>query len=199
MVVSVETNLVLELAFEQEERDAANAIVQAAENGEIELHLPAYALIEPLHTILNHDAERSAVTEALQKQAADLRRSAPDQATATAISDVALELGAVSDAQLDRLEAVQQRLIRCARQITPATAEILSRGRELERELALRPPDAIVAASVEADCRAFAAESILISRDKDMLTPRVQEHFRDISCRVIGSFTDGLAAARAAG
>jgi hypothetical protein len=50
MIVLGESNLVLELAFQQEEGDDADLIVRMAEEKRIALVIPACALFEPYET-----------------------------------------------------------------------------------------------------------------------------------------------------
>jgi predicted nucleic acid-binding protein len=188
---------VLELAFEQEEHASANELISAAETGEFQLRIPAFALVEPLFTILNRAVARSALIDRMEHELRDLRRSAHSRETADAVAQVPVLLSTLRDDQLDRLEAVQRRLSEAASIVIPVTSEVLLRARVLEPALALDPGDAVICASVEADAIGSRTDSILVARDKDLLTERVREHFAPHNCRVIGSFGDGLAAAQA--
>ena len=51
MTVFVESNFVLEIALGQEQAAAAEAILQLAEHGTLNLRIPAFALSEPFSTV----------------------------------------------------------------------------------------------------------------------------------------------------
>ena len=56
MIVYVESNFVLELAFRQEDCESSDNILQLAEAGKIELMLPAYFLGEPYERLVRRDS-----------------------------------------------------------------------------------------------------------------------------------------------
>jgi hypothetical protein len=51
MIILAESNFVLELAFQQEERDEVERLVVMAEARKVELVIPACALFEPYETL----------------------------------------------------------------------------------------------------------------------------------------------------
>lgn len=46
MIVYVETNFILEIVFEQEQVEATEKLLMLAEQGDIDIHFPAFSLIE---------------------------------------------------------------------------------------------------------------------------------------------------------
>lgn len=64
MIVYVESNFVLEIALEQREASSAEAILGLAENGEIELAIPAVALAEPFSKLGYRNVDRKTVADA---------------------------------------------------------------------------------------------------------------------------------------
>lgn len=48
MIVYVETNFILELAFQQEQHQAVNSILELAERGKIELVYPGFSIRNPV-------------------------------------------------------------------------------------------------------------------------------------------------------
>ncbi|MGH2487608.1 MAG: hypothetical protein ACRDHE_16525, partial [Ktedonobacterales bacterium] len=63
MIVYVESNFLLEMAFEQSDAPAAESILRLAENSSIELIVPAVALVEPFSTIRYRNSERREVLD----------------------------------------------------------------------------------------------------------------------------------------
>jgi hypothetical protein len=63
MIILAESNFVLELAFQQEERDEVERLVVMAEAREVELVIPACALFEP------YEAQLQAPIEVLKRSA----------------------------------------------------------------------------------------------------------------------------------
>lgn len=51
VIAYVESNFVLELAFEQAEMEACAELLALAKSGRIQLAVPAFALVEPLWTV----------------------------------------------------------------------------------------------------------------------------------------------------
>ena len=51
MIVYVESNFVLELAFLQEQHESCNTIITLAESSQVELVIPAFSIVEPLCSI----------------------------------------------------------------------------------------------------------------------------------------------------
>jgi hypothetical protein len=74
MIVYVESNFVLEMALEQEQLVAAEAILSLAENNKIKLVFPSFVLSEPFEGVMRESRERNALHSALVKTLQNLRR-----------------------------------------------------------------------------------------------------------------------------
>ena len=74
MIVVVESNFVLELAFAQEEAAEAK-IVALAEAKSIQLVIPGCALFEPYETVVRRRKEREVTIGRLRSELAQLARS----------------------------------------------------------------------------------------------------------------------------
>src|SRR5438034_9083800 len=77
MIVYVESNFVLELAYLQETRSACAGILALAEAGSISMVVPAFCLIECRMSWSLKAKRRAIVNEDLQSQIRELARSAP--------------------------------------------------------------------------------------------------------------------------
>ena len=77
MTLYVESNFVLELALGQEESEQADRLLVAAEQGTIEIALPAFALSEPFSMITQRARERGRLVQQFKAQVGQLARSSP--------------------------------------------------------------------------------------------------------------------------
>ena len=75
MIVYVESNCFLEIALEQEQSSATRSIISLAENRQIELAYPSFALSEPFENIMRARRERNITQKSLEKILIDLERS----------------------------------------------------------------------------------------------------------------------------
>ena len=76
MIVYVETNFILELAFQQEQRDACEEILHLSETGSVKLVIPAYCLAEPHEKLTRQEIERRRLQELLDRELQQLLRTA---------------------------------------------------------------------------------------------------------------------------
>ncbi len=114
MIVAIETNLVLEIALAQEQAEAANAIIERAERGDIELAVPFFSLVEPFSTITKRDRDRKRLSRTLEAQAEDLRRSTLHQQDATILDSALSVLAPIGEQEANRLVITVERLLAAA-------------------------------------------------------------------------------------
>ena len=75
MNVFVETNFVLELALDQQESSSCERLLQFAQERAIQLHLPAYSLIEPHETLTRRHLDREALRTRVAAELVQIARS----------------------------------------------------------------------------------------------------------------------------
>ena len=100
MTAYVESNFVLELALQQEECDACNAIVELARQGQLVLVAPAFSLAEPHVAIAGKEKARNQLRRELDAHVRDLARSRPHQTVPTDFAAFAAVLA--TSAQFER-------------------------------------------------------------------------------------------------
>lgn len=76
MIIYVESNFVLEVAFAQEESHACEEILDLAEAGRVDLVLPAFSISEPYDTLKRREARRSKLHDDVARELGELRRTA---------------------------------------------------------------------------------------------------------------------------
>jgi hypothetical protein len=75
MIVAVETNFILELAFQQREAEQAELILQLAEARQLELAIPACAILEAYENLAIQSRKRNKLYGELRDQIRQLARS----------------------------------------------------------------------------------------------------------------------------
>ena len=193
MIVYVESNCCLELAFQQEEEAQAEEILQLAEAGRLELVFPQLAVCEPFSTLNRYDNERRRFLNELNRHLSELQRSAPHQAVVTGTQPLVATLSQIGQDQTNRLEDIVERMLGTGRGI-PITHTLFTSARTLEGRFDLTPQDAIVAASVLEDVRPLNAAKdshVFLSRNSRDFYP-MREEFAVLGCRYLSKFEDGL-------
>ncbi len=77
MIVIVETNFVLEVAYLQEEHVHCGEIISLAEQGKIELALPAFSISEPYESWKRRAQRRSELHSKIIGELKEIGRSKP--------------------------------------------------------------------------------------------------------------------------
>jgi predicted nucleic acid-binding protein len=193
MIVYVESNFCLELAFQQEEEAQAEEILQLAEAGQVEFVFPQFAVCEPFSTLNRYDNERRRFLNELNKHLSELNRSAPHQGIVAGTLPLVATLTRIGQDQSNRLETVVGRMLTCGRSI-PLTAPLFASAQQIEGQYDLSPQDAIVAASVLGDLQQQNAPKdshVFLSRNSKDFSP-MKADFDAKGCRYIGKFDDGL-------
>jgi hypothetical protein len=190
--VYAESNFVLELVLEQEERDACEQLLELAARKQIELALPAFSVIEPYQTINRRRTDNVPYRQWLDRTQVQVARSA-SLATDAFILQSAKDLVIRADqVAQDRYREIRARLVSVAR-LLPIDAAVLAEASSLNAQLALELPDALVLACVLADGTARPTRSVFANRNsKDFLTPDVRSRLKGIDCTAIGVFSHAL-------
>jgi hypothetical protein len=198
MIVYVESNFCLELAFQQEEEADAEEILRLAEAGRVELTFPQFAVCEPFSSLNRYDNERRRFLNELNRHLSELNRSAPHRGVVAGTQPLVTTLTRIGHDQTNRLEDVVQRMLRCGRGV-PLTDALFTSARAMEGQYDLTPQDAIVAASVLGDLRPLNAAQdshAFLSRNSKDFNP-MRGEFAAMGCRYISKFSDGLQFIRA--
>jgi predicted nucleic acid-binding protein len=136
MIVYVESNFVLELAFLQEGSENTNAIIEIAEAGRIRLVLPAYCAGEPYERLVRRARDRKALREKLAAEIRELSRSKPYGELAEASRELTSILAQSADQEKRRLETVLLRLLAVA-EVIPLDSSLLETAIEFQPKFAL--------------------------------------------------------------
>jgi predicted nucleic acid-binding protein len=193
VIVYVETNFILELAFEQAEHGDCVRIIELAENKHIELVLPGYSIGESYEKLIRNQRDRKQLSRSLEDGLKELGRSASYTDKAKRYANLAsrLLIGA-NDQESERLEKILQRLLNFAT-IIPTDRELLKEALAAQRLLSLKPQDSIVYASVrQRVMQENSAQCFINKNTKDFLLPRITEEFERHGCTLIPAFAHGV-------
>src|SRR5262245_16095012 len=118
MIVYIESNFILELVLEQEEAQAVNEIVTMAENSQLELVFPIFALIESFNRVISNGEERKKLyNDQLNKQFGQLQRSELHKSFAPTFQATSNELLNIKNIEMRAIEAAMPRLIKVVRSL----------------------------------------------------------------------------------
>ncbi len=193
MIVYVETNFILELAYLQERCESCRAMLDLASTGAIELALPAVCAAEARATWYRRAGERREFHAALQRQIREISRSEPFRTLVDQSRDVLAALIAGGEESRDRLELALEIFARNSTMI-PLTSDIVSMARWHELGYSLTPQDAVVLASVRAHAEINAGPKVFVSQDaKGFAHPTVYDELAAVECKVLVNFADAFA------
>ena len=194
MRVFVETNFVLELAFEQEQAASCLEIVRLSEEGRLQLLIPAYSLVEPYETVRRRHQQRRNIERDLQGEWTQLNRTAIYAEQFSGFQGVtSLLIESIQD-EVRRLEEIRSRLLDTC-DVIPLDPAVLTSGSRYQRQHGLSPQDAVVYTSIIEFLAANEPQpSCFLNRNwKDFEDPDIIDELRSRGCVFIASFDHGLA------
>lgn len=192
MHVFVESNFVLELAFQQTEHSFCQRILTAAEQGYLTLIVPQYALTEVFQTLGSRRIARAKLRDLLAKEIEQHRREAeadsPSMDTLEQLLNNLLTTRTLT--QKSRLFEIAATLARVA----PGpnlTADIMEEAQRQEQVHGLSPQDALVYASVIAGIRVLPIDvpKLFITRNKnDFNKTQLVQELQTHQCELLFNF-----------
>ena len=194
MNVYVETNFVLELALLQEQSESCDEILQVCESGRARLVVPASSIAEASATLSLRGARRQDMKQNLDRELHQLARTGTYSQRLQGFREMTALLIESTATEAARLSEVTSRLLHVA-EIVSLDAQILSAAEVLQNNYDLRPPDALVLASVLRHLGdAPETPGCFLNRDSDFDDPKIVEELSRRRCKLFGRFDRGLAA-----
>ncbi len=193
MIVYVESNFVLELAYQQEEHESCSEVLDLASQSRITLAVPAFCMVEPLVAWNQRSARRREIVDRLSGELRELGRSKP-------YSELVLESSAITSRLVQSTEEEKTQLdntienIASIAHVIPMDFNIIDSANDYREQLSLSPQDSIVYSSVLSHLRENTEEyNCFLNRDsKDFMIQEIQEELESYSCTLIPSFINGL-------
>ena len=193
MNVYVETNFVLELAFQQEQYASCEEILNLCTKGLSRLTIPAYCLAEPHEKLKRQSTSRKELQRVLEVELGQLARTASyTTQTAHIQQDIARLLIQSTEEEKQRFNRYRDRLLQLA-EVIPLTHEILKTASRYESAYDLTSQDALVYASVKSHLEQYKPEqSCFLNRNtRDFDTPDIVDDLSSHGCKMIPRFDDG--------
>jgi predicted nucleic acid-binding protein len=191
VIVYVETNFLLELAYLQERSGSCEAILRLARTGSIILVLPAFSVAEAYSTWRRKNAERQRFNVQLRKYIRETSRSVQFSGLVEESKDVVAALIAGGDESKARLAAALIS-IEANGAVTSLTAEIIFMAGRHEAAYALSSQDALVLASVKSHAEKHDGPKCFISQDDGFDDPLIHRELLVNGCKVIINFDDAV-------
>jgi predicted nucleic acid-binding protein len=193
MIVYVESNFILELAYLQEEHVSCEALLSLAAGKNIFLALPAFSVTEARVSLTGRVERRRKFYDQLKRELREFSRSAPYRNLAQSATSLTRALLDSADQEKKRLDVLLGRVLQTCH-VIPIQARTASRGMEFEEMHRLSPKDAVILAAVLEDLaeRSAGPKCFLNRNSRDFANPDIEDELRKHDCRLISSFKDGL-------
>lgn len=192
MIVYVESNFLLELAYLQETHDACERLLALGEAGRITLILPAFCVTEARMALATRARQRTEFNNRLQPVLRELARSQP---LASVPDDSKQLVAALVDASVADATRLDHAIKRCfdvsAVQSVDGTQTL--NAMHYETQLGLSAQDALVYASVIAHAAARSGAKVFVTRNSnDFVDPDIKSQLGSHHCKLLSSFVDAL-------
>jgi predicted nucleic acid-binding protein len=193
VIVYVETNFLLELAYLQERYESCEEILRLAKENAITLVLPAFCAAEARSVWRRRVSDRQEFHQAFKVHLRTIARSEPYRA----LKD---EFEEMSDALVSGGEDVRHGLEAAVSvaadfgEVISLTAHIINLAYAIELTYSLSPQDALVLASVQLHAEQHAGPKCFVTQDvRDFSSQVVIRDLTAKGCKVIVNFDDALA------
>lgn len=193
MIVYVESNFVLELAFLQEEHENCLELLSLSESGDLCLVLPAFSIGEPYEAWGRRSKQRLELGRQLKTAIDELSRSRPYQGSSDEFQGLTDLLSRSEKEEKRQLDDTLQRMLQMV-EVIPIGLSIIRAAITFQESRGLSPQDSIVYASI-LDHLATESEncSCFITKDsKDFANPDIENELTAHNCRLLTKFADGL-------
>lgn len=191
MIVYVETNFLLEIAFQQESYESCEEIVRLASSGSISLVLPSCSIAEAY-------LGWHGVTRRRHKFQAELQNHLREMSRSASYRGLADEYRNVLDALVAGREESRKQLLAAIASVEangatiPLTSEILWMADSHEDAHSLSPQDAVILACVKSHAEQCSGPKCFVTKDKDFNKPGIRQEL-GLECEVLMNFDDAVA------
>jgi predicted nucleic acid-binding protein len=191
VIVYVETNFLLEIAFQQESYESCEEILRLANSASISLVLPACCVPEAYVGWCGITHRRRKFQAELQNHLREMSRSASHRGLVDRYRDVLDALVAGDEESRNRLVAAIASIETDGATI-PVTALMFTMVALDEEAHSLSPQDALVLASVKSHAKKNDGPKCFVTKDKDFNKPAIRQEL-GAECEVLMNFDDAVA------
>jgi len=189
MIVYIESNFILELAYLQEEHENCERILKLAEDGKTRLVIPAFAIAEPFSAWVGRKRRRVDLHKSLTNELRELGRSKPYADSHEEFQEITKALLVSGEDEKLRLDAVIERILAVA-VLIPIEGNTVRSAIEIQKTRRLDPQDSIVYASVISDLpgREDEPRCFVTKNSKDFANPDITQELAGYQCELITNF-----------
>lgn len=194
MIVYVESNFVLELAFLQEEHESCSSFLSLSESGDIRLVLPAFSIGEPYETLERRAKQRRELHRQLSGTISELSRSSPYQESADEFLDLTNLLLRSGEEEKHRLNETLERILQTV-EVIPIGLSTIRASITLQKSRNLSPQDALIYASILDHLEKEESDSFgcfITKNSNDFANPDIENDLMAYKCKLLTKFADGL-------
>lgn len=193
MIVYVESNFILELAYLQEDHENCGRILKLAEAGKIQLILPAFAIAEPFSAWVGRKRRREHLHSELTQELRELGRSEPYAGSREEFQDVTKALLVSGEEEKLRLDAAIAQILKES-ELIPIEADVIRSAIEIQTRNRLSPQDSIIYASVLSHVANVSKEEpkcFITKNSRDFSNPDIVQELSALGCELGTNFGEG--------
>lgn len=193
MIVYVESNFVLELAYLQEERESCSELLRLSESRAIRLAIPAFSIGEPYEAWVRRSKQKKSLHEQLINAIRELSRSKPYQGSSVEFRELTNVLITSGEDEKRRLDNTLKKILKIV-EIIPIESSIIRDAIKFQESLDLSPQDSIVYASIRDHLTRESDEPccFITRNSKDFANPDIESELTAYNCKLLTKFADGL-------
>ncbi len=193
MIVYVESNFILELAYLQEEHDFCIQLLELAIAKKIRLVVPNYCVAEAYHSWVVKSNKRLDINRKISEEIRELSRSKPYTISAQDLNGIALLLAESTESEKQLLDQRISEILVHSTLIAfePATI-VTATASQVNYDLSIQ--DSLVFASVMTHLQNKSGESkcFITKNSRDFGSTDVLSQFNQHNCKVLFKFQAGL-------
>ncbi|MEK6282614.1 MAG: PIN domain-containing protein [Acidobacteriota bacterium] len=193
MIVYVESNFILELAYLQEEHENCGRILKLAESGKIQLILPAFAIAEPFAAWVGRKRRRELLHSELTQELRELGRSEPYVGSREEFKDITKTLLVSGEEEKSRLDAAIGQILKES-ELIAIEADVIISAIEIQARNRLSPQDSIIYASVLSHVTEISKEEpkcFITKNSRDFADPDIVQELLEFGCDLGTNFGEG--------
>ena len=194
MIVYVESNFILELAYLQEEYKSCEEILELVQESQITLVLPVYSVGEPYDSWVRRSKQRLDLHERLSRELIELSRSKPYVETLTDFQEITKILVESGEKEKEELDNTISKVLKTAT-IIPIDREVIKAAIGFQKTRNLSPQDSIVYASVLSHLSGTSTEEqkcFITKNSKDFANPDIYTDLEAYCCKLLTKFVNGV-------
>lgn len=193
MNVYVESNFILELAFQRDEEPDCQQLLRLATSGNITLVIPAFSIVEPYETIVRRAKQREETYNKLKQELGELARSKSYRESPQEFRDLTSLLLKSNEEEKQRLDQSLAHIINQTN-IISIDATVINYAIALQESRSLSPQDSLVYASVLKDLQAAGSgpHCFITKNSKDFANPDIYSDLAGADCKLLTRFSNGL-------